>query len=213
MWLFFCVLCYDSIMEIILATHNQDKVKEIAAILKLSAVKLRSLSELGIDADVDETGTSYSENALIKARHAHAQLGGLVLADDSGLSIDLLDGYPGIYSARFAGERVSYPEKIEYIWQLLADYPQEQWTAAFHCALAFINHQGKEYIFSGECRGKIISEMRGEHGFGYDPIFYMPEYQMTTAEMDPQLKNMISHRALAFAKFNDFLQEQYSGEL
>ena len=200
-------------MEIILATHNQDKVKEISAILNLPGVRLLSLAELGIDADADETGTSYSENALVKARHAHAQLGGLVLADDSGLSIDLLDGYPGIYSARFAGEQASYSDKIQYIWQLLADYPQEQWTAAFHCALAFIDNRGKEYLFSGECKGKIIPEMRGEHGFGYDPVFYMAEYQMTTAEMDPQLKNKISHRALAFAKFNDFLQEQYSGEL
>ncbi|MGI6579411.1 MAG: RdgB/HAM1 family non-canonical purine NTP pyrophosphatase [Saccharofermentanales bacterium] len=200
-------------MEIILATHNQDKLKEISAMVKLPDVKLRSLSDAGITADVDETGTTYSENALIKARHAHAQLGGFVLADDSGLSVDLLDGYPGIYSARFAGEHASYPDKIQNLWQLLAGYPEEQWTAAFHCALAFIDPQGKEYIFSGECKGRIISEMRGENGFGYDPIFYMAEYQMTTAEMDPQLKNMISHRALAFAKFNDFLQEQYSGEL
>ena len=200
-------------MEIILATHNNDKVKEISEMLKLPGVRLRSLSELGINTNAEETGTSYSENALIKARLAHAQLGGLVLADDSGLSIDLLDGYPGIYSARFAGEHASYPDKIQNIWKLLTDYPQNQWTAAFHCALAFVNQQGREYLFSGECRGKIIPEMRGEHGFGYDPVCYMPEYQMTTAEMDPQLKNMISHRALAFAKFNDFLREQYSGEL
>ncbi|NLJ70568.1 MAG: RdgB/HAM1 family non-canonical purine NTP pyrophosphatase [Clostridiaceae bacterium] len=200
-------------MEIILATHNQDKVKEISAMLSLPGIQLCSMSDKGFDLDVDETGMTYSENALIKARYAYAQLGGLVLADDSGLSIDLLDGYPGIYSARFAGEHASYPEKIQYIWQLLADYPQDRWTAAFHCALAFIDDQGKEYLFSGECRGKIISEMRGEHGFGYDPVFYMAEYQMTTAEMDPKLKNKISHRALAFAKFNDFLQKQYSGEL
>ncbi|HHU53437.1 MAG TPA: RdgB/HAM1 family non-canonical purine NTP pyrophosphatase [Clostridiaceae bacterium] len=200
-------------MEIILATHNQDKLKEISAMLKLPGIKLRSMSEAGITADVAETGTSYSENALIKARYAHAQLGGLVLADDSGLSIDLLDGYPGIYSARFAGEHASYPEKIQHIWHLLAAYPQERWTAAFHCALAFIDDQKKEHVFSGECRGKIISEMRGENGFGYDPVFYMDEYQMTTGEMDPELKNLISHRALAFAKFNDFLHEQFSGGL
>ncbi|MDI9491190.1 MAG: RdgB/HAM1 family non-canonical purine NTP pyrophosphatase [Clostridiaceae bacterium] len=196
-------------MEIILATHNPDKVKEFSAMLEVPKVRLVSMQEHGLNQEAEETGKTYAENAYLKARFAHQNLGGLILADDSGLSIDVLDGYPGIYSSRFAGLDSSYEHKIEHIWSLLSDYPQDEWTAAFHCALVFIDLQGREYLFEGECRGIIIPEMRGNNGFGYDPIFYKPEYKLTTGEMKPELKNKISHRALAFAKFSDFLQRNF----
>lgn len=196
-------------MEIILASHNQDKVKEFSAMLKFSHVEIKSMVDYGLNTEIEESGKTYAENALIKAKYVHRKMGGFVLADDSGLSIDILDGYPGVYSSRFAGENTTYGQKIQHLWNLLNDYPQEEWTAAFHCALAFIDLNSKEYIFEAECRGKIIPEMRGQNGFGYDPIFYMSEYDMTTGEMDPNLKNNISHRALAFAKFRDFFHENY----
>lgn len=195
-------------MKIILATHNQDKVRELEEILALPEVELFSTRDYGISLTDEESGKTYAENALIKAREAHRKLPGeFILADDSGLSIDLLDGYPGIYSARFAGVDTAYPDKIKALWQLLQPYPQEQWTGAFHCALAFIEPQGEERIFEAECSGLILPEMRGGNGFGYDPIFYSREHGMTTAEMDPALKNEISHRGQAARMFKNYLTD------
>lgn len=192
-------------MEIILATQNQAKVKEFLTLLDLSFINLTSIQQYGLDLDVKEDGESYKENALIKARYAHSKLGGNILADDSGLSVDALDGYPGIYSSRFAGVSATYEDKIQKLWELLRDYPKESWTAAFHSALAFISEDGEEHVFEAKCKGLIIAEFRGENGFGYDPVFYMKQYNMTTAEMDIDFKNKISHRGKASQKLRSYL--------
>ncbi|NLZ71800.1 MAG: RdgB/HAM1 family non-canonical purine NTP pyrophosphatase [Clostridiaceae bacterium] len=193
-------------MEIILATHNLDKVRELKELIDTDQIDLKPISEFNIDMDVEENGESYRENALIKARYAHQKLPGKrIIADDSGLSIDILDGYPGIYSARFAGVDTAYKDKIQEIWHLLEPFDQNRWHAAFHCALAYIDEFGAEMVFEAKCQGVIIPEMRGANGFGYDPIFYMPEYKMTTAEMDPKLKNEISHRGQAARLWKKYL--------
>lgn len=197
-------------MEIILATHNLDKVKEFEKILNLPQIDLQSIADYQVELEAPENGSSYLANAQIKAREAaHKLPGHYVLADDSGLSIDRLDGFPGIYSARFAGINTPYEDKIQKIWFLLKDIPQEQWQAAFYCALVLIDPQGNEHSFVEKCTGMIISEMRGQNGFGYDPIFYMSEYQQTTAQMPPDFKNRISHRGKAANALKNYLQKKY----
>ncbi len=201
-------------MEIILATHNLDKVKEFRKILNLPGIHLTSIADYQVKLEAEENGSSYLANAQIKAREAAEKLPGhYVLADDSGLSIDRLNGFPGIFSDRFAGMDTPYENKIEKIWFLLKDIPQTQWQAAFHCALVLIDPQGNEHHFVEKCEGMIIPEMRGKNGFGYDPVFYMPEYQQTTAEMPPELKNQISHRGKAAIALKKYLQTKYLNEM
>ncbi|MDO5734152.1 MAG: RdgB/HAM1 family non-canonical purine NTP pyrophosphatase [Eubacteriales bacterium] len=194
-------------IKIVLASHNPDKLKEFREILK-GKVDLIAPPP-GICEQIEETGSSYEENALIKARVLHEACPGLyVLADDSGLSVDLLDGYPGIYSARFAGETASYKDKIDKLWSLLAAHEKSEWTAAFICALALINPAGEERIFRGEVKGLIWPERLGENGFGYDPIFYIPELRQTTAQLSPAKKHRISHRGRAVEKLLQYLEGQ-----
>ncbi len=133
------------------------------------------------------------------------------MADDSGLSIDALQGAPGIYSARFAGENTGYPDKIARIWDMLRDVDPAMWTASFHCAIAVCRPDGTCFTTHGECRGLIIREMRGANGFGYDPVFYVPEFGCTTAEMSPEQKHRISHRGLALRLMAEKLGEELSG--
>lgn len=198
-------------MEIIIATHNRDKVREFHEILEAPILHFLSLADLGFDEEIPEDGTSYKANAQIKARTVHQQFGGFVLADDSGLSVDCLDGFPGIYSARFAGEKTNYKNKIERLWALMDEVPDEKKSrnAAFHCAICFIDPEGREYLYEREFKGLIADEMKGQNGFGYDPIFYLPEYGKTAAELLPEEKHRISHRGLALRDwFKDF-QERY----
>lgn len=186
-------------LTITLATANEGKLLEFRELLP-------DINLVAPDGPLpEETGASYLENALIKARGACIQTGGYVLADDSGLSIDRLGGAPGLYSSRFAGAGASYDEKISRIWELLADVPPAEWTASFHCALAFIQPDRTEHTFEGVVRGLILPEKRGENGFGFDPVFYVPSLGKTTAELDPALKNEISHRGLAVKKLRVFL--------
>lgn len=200
------ILWYYFLMEIILATQNLDKTKEFTKLLNTDQISLIPISQFGINMDIQETGKTYQENALLKARYAHQQLPHKsILADDSGLSIDVLDGYPGIYSARFAGLDTPYKDKIEEIWHLLEPFEQKNWHASFHCSLVYIDASGQEKTFNAACNGIIIPEMRGKNGFGYDPIFYVPEYKMTTAEMEPELKNRISHRGQATKLWKDYM--------
>lgn len=187
---------------LLLATHNEGKRDEFAAMLP--EFTLYSLSSYGLPLP-EETGNTYEENALIKARAAFAAKGGLVLADDSGLSIDALAGAPGLYSARFAGIDANYDDKIAAIWHALEGVPPEKWTAAFHCVLALKLPNGEEHLFKGSVDGLIIPEQRGVNGFGFDPVFYVPALQMTTGEMDPMLKNTLSHRGRAVKKLRVFL--------
>ncbi|HAL74184.1 MAG TPA: non-canonical purine NTP pyrophosphatase, RdgB/HAM1 family [Clostridiales bacterium] len=184
-------------MDVILATKNCDKVREIREILPDSRIRFMTMTEAGCDAEIIEDGDSFQANALIKARAVHQLTGGYVLADDSGLAVDLLDGAPGIFSARFAGEQASYPEKIARLHDLLATWPPEQWDASFICAMALIRPDGEERVFTGECRGRIATEPRGENGFGYDPVFLLPERGLTTAELSNEEKHSISHRGQA----------------
>lgn len=184
-------------MKIILASHNPDKVKEFAEILQTDDIVFEPLDALGDHREIAETGKSYRENAELKARAAYDYFRRPVLADDSGLSVDVLDGFPGIYSARFAGRKTTYPDKISRLWELLAEYPQEEWQASFICSLCYLNAAGQSFFYEGQVRGLIIPELRGKNGFGYDPVFYLPELGLTTAELSPSVKHRYSHRGRA----------------
>lgn len=184
-------------MKIIIASHNKDKIREFREIIGDPRIQLISMREAGFTEEIPEPGHSYAENAEIKARAVFNALGGRVLADDSGLSVDALGGYPGIYSARFAGEHTAYKEKCERLWALLRDVPEESWTAAFHCALCYIDLSGRLRRYERQVPGRIIRERRGENGFGYDPIFYLEDLGLTNAELPTAEKNARSHRGLA----------------
>ena len=184
-------------MRLIIATGNEDKVREIDEILEGTGFEAISMKQAGFNPDIVEDGTTFEENALKKAMAVHELSGEYVIADDSGLCIDALDGAPGIYSARFCGEDSTYEEKFRKIFEMLADVPEDKRTAQFVCAIAVVKPDGTSFTVRGECRGVLHEKPVGENGFGYDPIFYVPEFGMTTAQMDPEVKNSISHRGRA----------------
>ena len=184
--------------KLILATSNKDKAREIAEILSDTPFVVTTMKEEGYDPDIVEDGKTFEENALIKARTVHALAkGAYVMADDSGLCIDALDGAPGIYSARFCGENSTYPEKFAKIFEMLKDVPEEKRTAKFVCSIAVVRPDGSEFTVRGEVCGVLHEKPMGDGGFGYDPIFYVPEFGMTTAQMTKEQKNSISHRGKA----------------
>lgn len=184
--------------KLILATSNKDKAREIAEILSDTPFVVTTMKEEGYDPDIVEDGKTFEENALIKARTVHALAkGAYVMADDSGLCIDALDGAPGIYSARFCGENSTYPEKFAKIFEMLKDVPEENRTAKFVCSIAVVRPDGSEFTVRGEVCGVLHEKPMGDGGFGYDPIFYVPEFGMTTAQMTKEQKNSISHRGKA----------------
>lgn len=184
--------------KLILATSNKDKAREIAEILSDTPFVVTTMKEEGYDPDIVENGKTFEENALIKARTVHALAeGAYVMADDSGLCIDALDGAPGIYSARFCGENSTYPEKFAKIFEMLKDVPEEKRTAKFVCSIAVVRPDGSEFTVRGEVCGVLHEKPMGDGGFGYDPIFYVPEFGMTTAQMTKEQKNSISHRGKA----------------
>lgn len=172
--------------------------------------EILSMKEAGIDIDIDENGETFEENALIKARAVSKAAGCLVLADDSGLEVDYMGKAPGVYSARFLGEDTSYRVKNAHIIDQLAGVPDSKRTARFVCAIAAVFPDGREYTRRGTIEGIIGYEERGENGFGYDPIFYLPEYGKTTAELPPEEKNKISHRGNALRLMKDVIS--ISGE-
>ena len=189
---------------IIFATGNKNKMIEIRMILADLGCKILSQKEAGIQADVVEDGQTFEENALIKAttiadiaRKMPEYKNAVVLADDSGLEIDYLNKEPGIYSARYAGVDTSYDIKNQMLLDRLEGVPDEKRTARFVCAIAAAFPDGTVETVRGTIEGMIGYEIAGEHGFGYDPIFYVPEYGCTTAEMDPVQKNELSHRGRA----------------
>ena len=184
-------------MRFIIATGNEDKVREIAEILEGTDFEAVSMKQAGYNPEIIEDGKTFEENALKKAQAVHALSGGYVMADDSGICIDALDGAPGIYSARFCGEDSTYEEKFKKIFEMLADVPEEKRTAQFVCAIAVVKPDGTSFTVRGEVKGVLHETPMGENGFGYDPIFYVPEFGMTTAQMDPEVKNSISHRGRA----------------
>lgn len=193
---------------LILATTNQHKIDEYRAIFSAIPFQLRSLRDFQIETDVEETGSTFPENAELKALTYAKMSGQLCLADDSGLAIDALNGAPGIYSARFAGRDTSYEERFRLILAQLKDVPVEQRTARFVCAITIAEPTGYYRTVEGVIEGIIADAPRGEHGFGYDPIFFVPEVGKTTAELPSERKNRISHRGraaqLAAALLNDW---------
>lgn len=198
--------------KIIFATGNENKMKEIRMILSDLGMPILSMKEAGIDVDVVEDGTTFEENALIKATEIAKEVENcIVLADDSGLEIDYLNGEPGIYSARYAGENTSYDIKNNLLLERLAGVPDEERTARFVCAIAAVFPDGTTEVVRGTIEGQIGYEIVGENGFGYDPIFYVPEYKCTTAEMDPETKNLLSHRGNALRAMRRIMEKKYEG--
>ncbi len=183
--------------KLIFATGNENKMKEIRMILGDLDYEILSMKEAGIDADIVEDGKTFEENAIIKATAISKLSGCLVLADDSGLEVDYMDKMPGIYSARWMGEDTSYRIKNKAIIDKLEGVPDEKRTARFVCAIAAAFPDGRVVTKRGTIEGIIGYEERGENGFGYDPIFFLPEYGKTTAELSPEEKNQISHRGKA----------------
>ena len=201
--------------RIVFATGNKDKMKEIRQILADLGMEIVSMKEAGVDTEIVEDGMSFEENAEIKARAVSRVLtSDIVLADDSGLEIDYLDKAPGIYSARFAGEDTSYDIKNRIFLDRLEGVPDEERTARFVCAVAAVFPDGTSETVRETIEGRIAHEPAGENGFGYDPIFYVPEYECTTAEMSAELKNELSHRGKALRSMRRILEEKLrEGEL
>ena len=193
--------------SLLLATTNQHKVEELRTIFADLPWQLLSLNDLHIDMDVEETGTTFQENSELKAR-AYAQAAGmLVLAEDSGLEIDALNGEPGVYSARFLGADTPYAQRFNYILAHMRHVlPPERRTARFHSVITLAEPSGYHRSVEGVIEGIIADEPRGNNGFGYDPIFFVPAFGMTTAEMLAEQKNSISHRGLAALKARKLLE-------
>ena len=200
--------------RIIFATGNENKMKEIRMILKDLGMEILSMKEAGVEIEIVEDGMSFEENAEIKARAvARVLTNDIVLADDSGLEIDYLDKAPGIYSARFAGEDTSYDIKNRILLYRLEGVPDEERTARFVCAVAAVFPDGTVSTVRKTIEGRIAEEAAGDNGFGYDPIFYVPEYGCTTAEMKPEQKNELSHRGKALRAMRDILKEKIGEEI
>ena len=193
--------------RIIFATGNEGKMREIRMILEDLGVPVLSMKEAGISADIEENGKSFAENAAIKAKAIMEMTGEIVMADDSGLEIDYLDGAPGIYSARFMGEDTSYDIKNRALIDKLAGVPDEKRTARFVCAIACALPDGQILESRGTMEGIIGYEIKGKNGFGYDPIFYFPECGCTSAEISPEKKNELSHRGKALRAMKVKLEE------
>ncbi len=194
-------------MKIIFATGNQGKLREVRAILADLGIEVESMKDAGIDVDIVEDGKTFAENALIKARTVCKACGEVTMSDDSGLEIDALGGEPGIYSARYMGEDTSYHIKNMNLVERLEGVPDEKRTARFVCAIACVFPDGRELICRETFEGRIGYEEKGENGFGYDPIFYVPEKGCYSAELSPEEKNAISHRGKALRAMRAKLEE------
>jgi XTP/dITP diphosphohydrolase len=195
--------------KLLLATNNKGKVREYKHMLKDLPFELVSPEELGIKTEVDEVGKTLEENARLKATVLSRESQLLTLADDSGLEVDALGGEPGRLSARYAGEGASDRDRVEYLLSRLKDVPEEKRSARFRCVIALAQPDGEVELCSGECRGVIALEPRGEKGFGYDPIFYLPELGKTMAELTLEEKNKVSHRGRAAREAIKLLRRKY----
>ena len=194
--------------KIIFATGNENKMKEIRQILGDMDVEILSMKQAGISADIVEDGKTFEENALIKARTIRDLTGYMVLADDSGLEVDALNKEPGIYSARYMGEDTSYDIKNKNIIERLDGLAGDERSARFVCVIAAAFPDGTEETRRGTIEGQIGFEIAGENGFGYDPIFYIPEFGCTTAELSPEQKNEVSHRGKALRKMKEIIEQR-----
>lgn len=193
-------------MKIILATQNKGKIRELQELLVDENIEVLSLLDIKDWEDVEENGETFAENAALKANAAVKKTGLTALADDSGLEVDALDGAPGVYSARFAGEPKDDERNNDKLLQLLESVPDDRRQARFRCALVVATPEGEEFLTEGTVEGQIMRERRGSDGFGYDPLFFVPEYARTMAELSLAEKNKLSHRAQAFRKAIPILQ-------
>jgi len=200
-------------MRLVVATGNRGKLEEIAQILSRFPFDIVSMSEAGVTGDIEETGGTFEENALIKARHVWNVTGGIVLADDSGLEVDCLGGAPGVYSARYAGEGASDEDRNRKLLEALEGVPADRRAARFVCAAAVIFPDGSELVARGTCEGLIAFKPEGSNGFGYDPLFYVPAFGMTIAQLDDETKNSISHRGNALRKLANMLEYYWQERL
>ncbi|MFG6493957.1 XTP/dITP diphosphatase [Fictibacillus sp. UD] len=195
-------------MKILIATKNKGKVKEFQSMFENLGCEILSLSDIEGSPDVEETGTTFEENAILKAETISQQMNIPVIADDSGLEIDALEGKPGVYSARYAGLQKSDEDNMNKVLAELQNVPETQRSARFVCALAFARPNKKTIVVKGECEGEILREKRGSQGFGYDPIFFVPELNRSMAELAKEEKNKISHRAVALMKLKNLINEE-----
>ena len=193
---------------ILLATNNKSKVKEISEMMSGSDITFESLADAGINVEVEETGTTFEENALLKAREICKLSGKPTISDDSGLEIDALDGAPGIYSSRFMGEDTSYDIKNNALIEKLENVADPDRTARFRCCMALVLPDGREFVTEGAMEGIIAREPKGINGFGYDPILFIPEYNRTSAELSSEEKNNISHRGEALHKMIEVIKKE-----
>ncbi|MDP2916880.1 MAG: XTP/dITP diphosphatase [Dehalococcoidia bacterium] len=196
--------------KLLVATNNKGKLNEYRSLLEGIPFELVSPAEERICLEVKESGKTFEANATLKAKAFATVSGLLTLADDSGLEVDALGGEPGVMSARYAGEGASDEQRINYLLSKLKDVPREKRTARFRCVIAIAAPDGKVRLCSGECRGVIAFEPRGEHGFGYDPVFYFPELGKTMAELPMDIKNRVSHRGKAALEARKILLEMAS---
>lgn len=195
--------------KLLIGTNNPGKVRELMAILGELPMEAVTLNDVGLELDVEETGATYAENAQLKA-DAFARASGLItLADDSGLEVEALGGAPGVFSARYAGHGMDDATRRAKLKQALRGVPPPR-IARFRCVVAVAQPSNRVDLFEGVCEGEIILEERGSNGFGYDPIFFMPEYGRTMAELPDDLKNQVSHRARAARAALPFLQQLFS---
>jgi XTP/dITP diphosphohydrolase len=192
--------------KLLVATNNRGKVLEFQELLKGLPYVLVTPGEMGIKLEVEEHGSTYQENARLKASAFNAASGLLTLADDSGLEVDALNGEPGIRSSRYAGDGASDSRRVEFLLAKLKDVPDQQRTGRFRCVIALVQPEQEPVFCEGTCEGLITREPRGSEGFGYDPIFYFPEMKKTMAELSAEVKNRVSHRAHAVEKARQILQ-------
>ncbi|ELV8762524.1 XTP/dITP diphosphatase [Vibrio fluvialis] len=195
--------------KIVLATGNQGKVREMANLLADFGFDVVAQSEFNVS-EVAETGTTFIENAIIKARHAAKETGLPAIADDSGLEVDYLGGAPGVYSARYAGEDASDQQNLEKLLDAMKDVSEAQRSARFHCVLVLMRHENDPtpLVCHGKWEGRILTQAHGSNGFGYDPIFFVPEENCASAQLEPMRKKQLSHRGQALKKLFQAIEEQ-----
>ena len=189
--------------EILIATGNAHKVEEFKEMLEPMGYTVKSMKDLDKEIEIDETGTTFEENSLIKAMTLHKALGCAVMADDSGLMVDAMDGAPGVYSARFMGEDTSYDIKNQYI---IDQVNGKERGAQFVCVIAYVESDGTSHTFKGVVEGEINDQILGKNGFGYDPIFYYPPYKTTLANVSDEMKHAVSHRGIALRKCVEYMK-------
>lgn len=202
-----------STAKLLVATHNPGKAREYAQLLADLPLAVTWLDNVGVTEAVEETGTTFTENALLKARHYAAITGLLTWADDSGLEVAALGGRPGVYSARYGGPGLSDRQRYGVLLDALAGVPETQRAARFRCVVALAHPDGRTWTTEGAVEGRILTAPRGDNGFGYDPVFYVPDYAAAMAELPEVVKNQISHRAIAAAHARRVLAALLAGAL